>query len=37
MALREYKLNPDQAKWLQQFQWNNLQQSHGPELLEKIL
>ena len=35
-ALREYKLNSQQAKWLQSFQWSNLRKSHGDGLLQKM-
>ena len=35
-SLREYKATPEQAKWLQQFQWNNLKMTHGNELVEKM-
>lgn len=30
-CLREYNESPCQAKWLQQFQWNNLKLTHGAE------
>ncbi len=35
-AIREYKATPQQAQWLQQFQWSNLKKSHGDSLLHRI-
>lgn len=32
--LRQYKVTPPQAIWLQQFQWNNLKKKYGDELLK---
>jgi hypothetical protein len=29
LAIREYKITPVQAKWLQKFQWQNLKSSYG--------
>jgi hypothetical protein len=34
--LRQYNLSPQQAKWLQNFQWPNLSFSHGDDLLQRI-
>ena len=34
--LRQYNLSPQQAKWLQNFQWPNLSFSHGDDLLQCI-
>lgn len=36
LSLREYKLTPDQASWLQNFQWHNLKRSYGNSLLQKM-
>ncbi|XP_056017318.1 ATP-dependent DNA helicase PIF1-like [Ostrea edulis] len=36
MALRDYKLSPEQAKWLQNFQWDTLKRSHGQPLLNRM-
>ena len=36
MSLRTYSTTHQQINWLQQFQWHNLQLSHGPELLTRI-
>ncbi|XP_053372848.1 uncharacterized protein LOC128546392 [Mercenaria mercenaria] len=36
MAIREYKATPQQALWLQRFQWKNLQNSYGDELLNRM-
>jgi hypothetical protein len=33
LAIREYKITPVQAKWLQKFQWQNLKSSYGQGLL----
>jgi hypothetical protein len=33
LAIREYKITPGQAKWLQNFQWQNLKSSYGQGLL----
>jgi signal recognition particle subunit SEC65 len=35
-ALREYKITPEQAKWLQKFQWNDLKLTHDEELLQRM-
>ena len=35
-ALRESKLTPDQAKWLQNFQHHNLKTKYGSELLQRM-
>ena len=35
MSLRTYSTTHQQINWLQQFQWHNLQLSHGPELLTR--
>ena len=35
-SLREYKLTPDQAKWLQNFQHHNLKMKYGNELLQRM-
>ena len=35
-SLREYRATPNQAQWLQQFQWNNLKITHGEKLLERM-
>lgn len=34
--LRTYKASPSQAKWLQQFQWDNLKKTNGDLLLSRI-
>jgi hypothetical protein len=34
--MREYKTIPDQAQWLQTFQWHNLRRTHGEELLQRM-
>ena len=36
LALREYKITSQQAQWLQTFQWNSLQKSHGHYLLKRM-
>ena len=36
MSLRNYTTTPQQIHWLQQFQWNNLRMSQGPELLARM-
>ena len=36
MAMRNYTLNPEQAEWLQSFQWNNLQTEKGPDLTSRM-
>ena len=36
MALRSYLVTSNQAKWLQQFQWNNLKVTYGDELLHRM-
>ncbi|XP_021343371.1 ATP-dependent DNA helicase PIF1-like [Mizuhopecten yessoensis] len=33
LALRQHNVSSTQAKWLQQFQWNNLKAAYGEELL----
>ena len=35
-SLREYKVNKDQAKWLQKFQWHSLEQKYGQSLLSRL-
>ena len=35
-SLREYRATPNQAQWLQQFQWNNLKITHREKLLERM-
>ena len=35
-ALRQYKATTKHAKWLQKFQWDDLQKSHGNELLQRM-
>jgi hypothetical protein len=34
--LRQYNKSPQQAKWLQSFQWPNLAFSHGDELPQRM-
>lgn len=34
--LRAYKASPSQAKWLQQFQWDNLKKTNGDLLLSRM-
>ena len=36
LNMREYKTTEVQAKWLQQFQWDNLRKSHGTTLLQRM-
>ena len=36
LAIREYKITPGQAKWLQNFQWQNFKSSYGQGLLNDI-
>jgi len=36
LALREYEVTPEQAKWLQKFQWDDLKQSYGADLLTRM-
>ena len=36
LSLREYKVNKQQVKWLQQFQWDDLGRKYGPELLHRM-
>jgi hypothetical protein len=36
LAIREYKITPVQAKWLQKFQWQNLKSSYGQGLLNDM-
>ena len=35
-ALRESKLTPDQAKWLQNFKHHNFKTKYGSELLQRM-
>ena len=35
--MREHKTTPEQAKWLQHFQWDSLGQMYGVSLLEDML
>ena len=35
-SLRQYETNAQQAKWLQNFQWEELKKSHGVELTENM-
>ena len=35
-ALRKYEVSPQQAKWLQKFQWNSLKSEFGPDLLWRM-
>lgn len=37
MCLRNNSLSNDQAKWLQNYQWDNLKKSHGQLLLDKMM
>ena len=37
MSMREHKTTPEQAKWLQHFQWDSLRQMYGESLLEDML
>jgi hypothetical protein len=36
LAIREHKITPVQAKWLQKFQWQNLKSSYGQGLLNDM-
>ena len=36
LVIREYKITPVQAKWLQKFQWQNLRSSYGQVLLNDM-
>ena len=35
-SLREYKLSPEQAIWLQQFQWDDLKRAYGPQFIKNL-
>ena len=37
MSMRDHKITPEQAKWLQHFQWDFLRQMYGESLLEDML
>jgi hypothetical protein len=37
LSMREYTTTKEQAMWLQNFQWNRLKTSHGPELMQRML
>ena len=37
MSMREHKTTPEEAKWLQHFQWDSLRQMYGESLLEDML
>ena len=36
LSLREYEVTKEQARWLQKFQWDDLKQSHGTDLLTRM-
>ena len=36
LALREYKVTPEQARWLQNFQNHKLKERYGDELMQRI-
>ena len=36
LSLRQYKTTPEQVKWLQGFQWNNLEREYGQELMKRM-
>ena len=35
-ALRTYSATPDHVKWLQQFQWEDLEKTHGKDLTKRM-